>query len=129
MSDKEFEEITRIAHSIAHGGMKTDIFHCIEENSFYIYKNEFWKKLFDVELSKIIIEHPDYRYITKHSISQRNNILENLKVLLQMRFENLNKNGYLNFDFGEFDTSYPYPFSNPAGAWHPHKKENYSNSN
>lgn len=126
MSDQQYEEMTRIANSIAIGGMGIDLIHCIEEDRFYFYRENFWRSIFEVELLKMISEHNEYSYIVKHSLAQRKQIIENLKVMKQLRLEKFNNKGYLNFDFGEFDPMHPLPFTDRGGVWHDHDKKNYS---
>lgn len=99
----EWEEMTRIANAINSGAMGIDLVHCIEEDKFYIYRNGYWEDIYEVEILGMIAKHPEFRYVVKHSISKRKQIIENLKILTLKRLEEFNCKGYLNFDAGEFD--------------------------
>ena len=114
----EWEEMTRIANAINSGAMDVDLAHCIEENRFYVYKNGYWQEIYEVELLKEIATHSEFKFVVKHAISKRKQIIENLKILTQRRLELFNVKGYLNFDVGEFD-----PLSIQMLD---HDKENYS---
>lgn len=99
----EWEEMTRIANAINGGAMGIDLVHCIEEDKFYIYRNGYWEDIYEVEILGMIAKHPEFRYVVKHSISKRKQIIENLKILTLKRLSEFNCKGYLNFDIGEFD--------------------------
>lgn len=99
----EWEEMTRIANAISSGAMGVSLAHCIEEDRFYIYKQGYWQEVYEVELLKEMALHSEFRFVVKHAISKRKQIIENLKILTQRRLELFNVKGYLNFDVGEFD--------------------------
>lgn len=99
----EWEEMTRIANAIHSGAMGVSLVHCIEENKFYIYKQGYWQEIYEVELLKEMAMHSEFKFVVKHAISKRKQIIENLKILTQRRLELFNVKGYLNFDVGEFD--------------------------
>lgn len=119
----EQDKLTRFATVIKDGKLGIDLLYCLEFKKFFVYRDNFWQFIFEREIDIKIIEYPEWKHLT---VDQRNKIIENLKSLVQVRQDQFNKLGYLNFDSGEFDPSYKKPFSNPAGAWHPHKKEHLS---
>lgn len=120
------DRMTEIAELVAHYAIKKDFVYCIEQNLFYIYEDSYWKPKYDMQVLKLIKESGIFNDIDEVPIPKRKQIIENLKYELQKELSEFNSHGYLNFDFGEFDPAYRKPFSSPAGAWHEHKKENYS---
>ena len=113
------DKLTEIAQNIAKGGLGIDIVFCSEADSFYIYQDDYWQVIYDMELAKMIIDHPHFRdRVLIYSVVRRKQILDNLKIILQKRLEFFNAKGYINFDFAEFD-----PIEN---KYHSHNKEHYS---
>lgn len=99
---EDFDPMMLIATQIKNGALGEDVVFCMEEEKFYIYRNNYWKILHDIQLSKVILDSKSLGYVKKHAISKRNQILENLKHLVQLELDVFNKKGYLNFDIGEF---------------------------
>lgn len=114
----QFEDMTRIALTISNGAAGFYLVYCIEENQFYIYKDGVWQTLFELEIEKMILEHPEYTYVVKYTDDKRKQIVRVLKVYVQKRLEFFNAKGYLNFDIGEFD---PVTLN-----FYDHNKDNYS---
>lgn len=116
------DKMYSVANGIAKGKAGQDFVYNMEEAVFYIYGNGYWKPLDDLEIMRIILDIYTGANgtvdITRYTSTRRKQILENLKVLIFKRLAEFNKNGYLNFDLGEFD---PVTL-----MMHDHKKENYS---
>ena len=116
------DSMLSVAQGIAKGKAGKDFCFCLEEEKFYFYFNGYWKQLADLELMAIIMNtytgNNGTLDIRQYTSTRRRQILDNLKQLVFQRLEVFNKNGYLNFDLGEFDPL--------TGKMHDHKKENYS---
>lgn len=111
-----------VAKGIAKGKAGQDFTYCMEESAFYGYENGYWKRLADLEIMRTIFNtyngENNTLDISRFTIAKRNQILDNLKLLIFQRLECFNKNGYLNFDVGEYDPMKDF--------WHPHNKESYN---
>lgn len=111
-----------IANGITKGNINKSLIYALEEEKFYLYDDGFWKKLSDMELMGMILGYysgsNNRADIRKWTIYKRNQIVENLKVMIFRKLEMFNKTGFLNFDQGEFDPL--------TGTLHPHMMSNYS---
>ncbi len=121
MSDS-IDKMLSVANGIAQGKAGKDFIYSLEEDKFYMYTKGYWKQLSDIEIMRIILDTYsgqnnmcDIRFST---VSRRRQILENLKMLIFKHISDFNRNGYLNFDLGEFDPA--------TGYMHNHDKESYS---
>lgn len=122
----KFDPMMLLATQIASGDLGKPVIFCIEEEKFYIFTDGYWKRLHDIQLAKIIMDSENLKHVVEHSLSKRNQILENLKQLVQKELSIFNQKGYLNFDFGEFDLTESYPGEKELGVWHDHDPEHYS---
>lgn len=111
-----------VAQGIAKGKAGQDFCFCLEEERFYTYTHGYWKQLADLELTAMIMNTYNgdggTLDIRQYTSTKRRQILDNLKQLIFIRLDKFNRNGYLNFDLGEFD---PVTL-----LMHEHNKENYS---
>ncbi len=116
---QDFTEDTmyKYASRTAMGQIGFDFTYCIEENRFYIYQNNLWRNVHELELLNLItVKYPN---IVSHSISRRKQIIENLKHLTARRLSEFNQPpGWINLINGML-----YP---QDGAFADHEKESYS---
>lgn len=93
------------------------IIYSLEEEKFYIYKNNFWQMLSHIELMDLIMIKLGEK-LSCYTLSKRMQILDNLKTMAYKKLTEFNKTGFLNFDQGEYD-----PLTDTL---HPHLMSNYS---
>lgn len=77
---------------------ETDFFYCLEDDKFYSFDNGYWKDIFEVEMLGRLTHR--FKKLTKFSLAQRKQIVENLKTLKYKRLDDLNKIDLLNFENG-----------------------------
>lgn len=118
----EIDVMYSVSQGIANGKTGYEFCYCIEEDKWYQYSLGYWKQIDEIELMSIALQHfngaNNTVNITRFSSSRRGQILDNLVFLVFKKLTDFNKNGFLNFDIGEFD-----PITQ---TMHDHKKENYS---
>lgn len=117
------DKFLEAAEKLSKGMIGHDFVYCLEENVFYHYQDNYWKRMAEMEIMRIIIENAygqdkSIMNITKQSYAKRKEILENLKLYSFKRLEVFNASNRLNFDAGEFEPE--------TGKIYEHKKENYS---
>lgn len=116
------DQMYSVAQGIANGKTGHDFVYCMDEDKYYIYLDEYWKRINEIELMGIALEHFNGKdntiNITQFTSSRRRQITDNLRYLIFQKLEVFNKNGFLNFPEGEMDME--------TGYVHLHKKENYS---
>lgn len=94
-----------IASGVSKGIYGLDVIYCLHDGLFYIYEDGYWKDVFDIELLSKIVLHPDAIHVTQKASSTRNQILDNLKLLVHKPMSDFNANGWLNFPSGMFDVT------------------------
>lgn len=104
------------AIEIAHGLLGNDFTYCVEEDKFYMYKDGVWGHAFDIDILGIACTTLDK--INKYTISQKKQILENLKVIKNIHLDRLNTLSMINLENCMFN---PLEISIV-----PHDKEYYS---
>ena len=118
----EIDSMYSVAEGISKGNTGHDFVYCMDEDKYYIYSDEYWKRINEIELMSVALKHFNGQdntvNITKFTSSRRKQILDNLRHLIFQKLEVFNKNGFLNFPEGEMDME--------TGYIHPHNKENYS---
>ena len=121
MSD-QIDTMFSVAQGIAAGKTGHEFVYCMDEDKYYIYADEYWKRINEIELMSIALKHFNGENntvnITRYTASRRAQIPDNLRYLIFKKLEVFNANGYLNFPEGEMDME--------TGYVHNHDKENYS---
>ncbi len=105
-----------IACNVRDGDLEAPYVYCIEEDKYYVYDDNYWKAVHELELSAEM--NKKIPEINKHSIGMKMQIFGHLRVLLQKRMDCFNSSSLLNFEDGEFD-----PITKTL---YPHIKEHYS---
>lgn len=93
-----------------------DILYCLEEDRFYIYECGIWHEIFDIKLLDMIGKCVPK--INKYTFSQRNQIINNIKIIKNFDLSCFNQAKMLNFPSGMLE---PYSL-----AVMPHKAAYYS---
>lgn len=78
-----------------------DLIYCLEEDSFYKYKQGVYKQIYRKELQEMILENKSYTK-TKN-LNFLNNVIERIAMIKKCRFDTFNSHGYLNFENGLYD--------------------------
>ena len=106
----------KIALSIRDGEAKGQYLYCLEDNKFYHYTKGYWEALFEVEFLGLIEEN--IKGLTKFSLSNRRQIIENFKQIGRKRLSTFNwsellnlQNGMLGPYDGELDNHNPAFYS------------------
>lgn len=86
------------AWRIAKGEAEYEYTYCLQENKFYIFENGLWKQLFDIEFLGRVSQK--IHEITKHSIGERKQIVDNFKLIKYMSLNNFNWGDMLNLKNG-----------------------------
>ena len=105
-----------IAMNIRDGALARDYIYCIEDNNYYVYEDNYWKEVHELEINKTM--NDEMPEVNKHSLSMKNQIFGHLRIMLQKRMDLFNSKDYINFPEGEFDPI--------ARKIYPHCKEHYS---
>lgn len=118
MTEQVFKQdkMYSIADRIKSGEAKQQYVYCMENDKFYVYQNNYWKILFELEVMGNICEQMPQ--VNKFTLATKNQILGHMRVLLRKRIDCFNSTNLLNFGDGEFD-----PITQEL---HEHKKEHYS---
>lgn len=89
-----------LACRVLRGQSGLKYFYCIEEGKFYIYKDNYWRWLSDVEL----ISHLTYKLkgINSCSYAGKKQVLDHMKSLRNHSISQFNIDGWLNFKQGTF---------------------------
>lgn len=110
------EKMLGFAERIAMGEANGDFIYCLEENKFYVYKEGAWQQIFEYDFLSIISKH--LNKINKYPVAQRKQILENYKIIRNVKLDIFNKMSLINLENCMF---------NPIGInTIEHKKEYYS---
>lgn len=104
------------AFNIMNGQAGGDYIYSLQENCIYFYEDNVWKKLFDKEFLDRI--EKNLIPITRFSLNQKKEIVENFKHKKYLRLEGFNKTDLINFENCMFN-----PITLEATE---HKKEYYS---
>lgn len=112
----QVDPMLSIAQLVAKGDIGKDYVYCMDEETFYHYEENYWKRLHGLELESEILQK--YNSVMTYTVTRRRQILDNLRLLIYRKLEEFNKTGFLNFPEGEMDME--------TGYIHEHKKENYS---
>lgn len=112
----KFNPMYEFAMGIRDGDLTRDYIYCIEDNNYYVYEDNYWKEVHELEINKTVNE--EIPEVNKHSLSMKNQIFGHLRVMLQKRMDLFNSKNYINFPEGEFD-----PLTRKL---YPHCKEHYS---
>lgn len=82
-------------------GEAGEYIYCLEDGKFYIYENGVWQTIFDIDfLGRVSAQ---IKEITKYGISIRKQILENFKIIKNIRLSNFNQMSLINFENYMFD--------------------------
>lgn len=105
-----------IAKSVLDSDFGQNMTYCLEDDSFYLYGDGYWKPTHSLEVMDSLMRI--YPKVMKYSLSQRRNIIDNMKIIRHMRVNKFNVTEHLNLINGMAD---PY-----TGNITPHEKEFYS---
>lgn len=94
-----------IARGVANGSADKEFVYCLEEGRFYVYDAGIWRIIADIEILSIICHHPKYTWVNRYPLSTRNQIIENLKLLVYKNLSVFNQEDILNFKEGLLDMS------------------------
>lgn len=97
-----------LAKQICDGLAGGDYVYCLEEDRFYQYKQGYWQHIYDYELIRNISEYAlllanKKIFINKFSLHARKCIIENMKVIKDLRLSCFNQAHLINFNNYMFD--------------------------
>lgn len=103
-------------------GESGDFMYCLQDGKFYFYEKGVWREIIPIELldriSNAILDKKGNKALTKFALSQRKNVIENLKLLKYLPLSSFNTLPLINLENYMFD---PVGINVLA-----HKKEYYS---
>lgn len=94
------DQMLLFAMEIAVGKAEVTVTYCLEEDKFYEYKNGVWQHINEFDLLSYACMNLEK--INKHTIASKKQILENLKVIKNIKLEKFNQNSLINLENGMF---------------------------
>ncbi len=98
---RKINPMWEIAEDVKSGLLGKPYVYCIENDNYYVYEDNYWKSLREIELERTITEQ--IPVINTYALSQKKQVTGHLRVVLQKRMDCFNSTNLLNFPEGEFD--------------------------
>lgn len=94
------DQMLLFAMEIAVGKAEVTVTYCLEEDKFYEYRNGVWQHINEFDLLSYACMNLEK--INKHTIASKKQILENLKVIKNIKLEKFNQESLINLENGMF---------------------------